>query len=332
MGFAILAGVFLLAGLTALIAAFIAMPRTVSKGKAGERPNYARRWLVLSAVIAIVIAPVIFVRAGINSVPTKSVGVVTSFGRVGSEYAPGAHWLVPWQSLNVIQDTIQSDNFAQANGTGADSYGTSGAIGNCITVRLGGNQEGCADVQLQTQVEPSAIPALFANYSSYGGNLTAEIDQHVVKRELVTVLNHTLGDYNPVADVSTTLNSNAASQFSSFDPSLLAQMKADLGGQVTILNINLQYVHYDSATQDRINQIATQYADTQVAKQQESTNAAISLANAALAKQNSSLSPAVLQNECYQTIQLAIKAGFTGLPATLSCGPGTTASVLVPGK
>ena len=289
-----------------------------------------RVWAIIGGVLGIFLTGGLFLLSLFHSVPTKSVGVTTSYGKViGTPYGPGAHMLAPWKNLNIVQDTIQSDNFSQVNGSLADTYTNSGALGNCITVRLGGNQEGCADVQLQTQVYEDAIPDLFANYSSYGSDLTADIDKYVVKRELVTVLNRTLGDYNPVADVSTTLNSSGASQFSAFDPTLLTAMQSDLQGEVRVLNINLQYVHYDAATQARINQIATQYADTQVAKQQEATNAAISLANAALAKTNS-LSPAVLQNECYTTTQDAVKAGYA-LPAGWNCSGGSS-SVLVQGK
>ena len=152
--------------------------------------------------------------------------------------------------------------------------------------------------KLQTQVEEAAIPQLFANYSSYGSDLTQDIDRYVVKRTLTTVLNRTLGDYNPVQDVSSTLANNTGSQFSQFDTQLVSSLRAALAGQVRVIDVNLQYVHYDTATQNRINQISTQYADTQVAVQQEKTNLAISAANAALAKDNT-LTPQVLANECY---------------------------------
>lgn len=299
----------------------------------GRFPRNPKVITVITGGLGIILAGGLFFSSLFHSVPTKSVGVITSYGKViGTPYGPGSHLLTPWRTLNIVQDTIQSDSFLQANGTASDTYSGSGATGYCITVRLGGSQEGCADIQLQTQTEESAIPELYANYSSYGGTLIQDIDQYVVKRELVTVLNRTLGDYNPVADVSITLNTGGTSQFSSFDPVLLSTMRADLAGEVDVLNINLQYVHYDTDTQGRINNIATQYADTQVAKEQEQTNAAISAANAALEKNSQSLTPSVLQYDCYQTIQDAIKAGYQGLPATLSCGGSSGSNVLISGK
>jgi hypothetical protein len=330
MGLFIFAIILAVIAIGVLLGLIFAMPKTSTYRGTTSR-NWGRTWGIIgTATAAIILVPLMIFLSGWNTVPVKSVGVTTSFGKVGAEYGSGAHWLFPTQTLNIIQDTIQTDRYFQSNGTASTLYSANGAVGGCITVRLGGNQEGCADVQLQTQVEPSAIPELFANYSSYGSDLTADIDQYVVYRELVTVLNHQLGDYNPVADVSATLASNGtASQFSSFDPALLSAMQSDLAGQVKVLNFNLQYVHYDPATQNRINQIATQYADTQVAIQQEQTNKAISAANAALVQSNS-LSAAVLQNECYTTTQDAIKAGYS-LPTGWNCS-GVSSGVILPGK
>lgn len=343
MGYMIFAGFCVLVGVVALVAALVAMPKKTTNRRGNESPNYGRRWTILGAVVALLIAPLIIVLAGINTVPTKSVGVVTSFGRVGAEYQPGAHWLWPWKTLNVVSDTIQSDNFFQANGTGPDQQTSSGIKGYCISVRLAGLSQGCLDVQMQTQVEPKAIPELYGNYSSYGPNLTLDVDQYVVQRELKTVLNRPpLSDYNVIQDVSNSLTAciskgqtactaNTSSQFSQFDPQILQALRTDpqLAGRVNVLDVNLQFPHFDPNTENAIQKIQTAYLQTVEATQQEHTNAAISLANAALVKSNS-LSPAVLSNECYTTTQDAIKAGFQ-LPAGWSCS-GSGSSVLVQGK
>lgn len=343
MGAVIFAGILFVAGLVTFLVAMFGMGKentlrhqaTDRYGRpAGEprvetSPNYTRRvLLIVSPIVALLLPLAIIGLAGNNSVPTKSVGVVTSFGKVvGHPYGPGNHWMFPTKTLNVVTDTIQSDSFAQANDSSPDTYTNSGATGYCITVRLGGQQEGCADVQLQTQVEENAIPQLFANYSSYGPSLTQDIDQYVVKRTLTTVLNRKLGDYNPVQDVSATLAANTGSQFSQFDVALLNGLRSALGNQVKVFDVNLQYIHYDAATQSRINQISTQYASTQVAVQQEKTNVAISAANAALAK-NNTLTPQVLQNECYTTTQEAVKAGYA-LPAGWNCAGSGSQSLLI---
>lgn len=343
MGYIILAGIFVLAGVAAIVAGLVAMPKRVSAYKGGEEtPNYARRWTFVAAAVALVIAPLIVVLAGINSVPVKSVGVATSFGRVGAEYDPGAHWLWPWKTMTIVSDTIQSDNFAQANGTGPDQAAPSGVKGYCIPVRLAGLNQGCADVQMQTQVIKEAIPNLFANYSSYGSNLTLDVDEYVVQREVKTDLNRILGDYNVVADVAASLQAcsatgqtgctTAGSQFSQFDPALLRALQNDpeLKGNVNVLDVNLQYIHFSGSVEAAIESIQSKYQETVAATIQEKTNAAISAANAALVSKPGALNASVLANECYITTQDAIKAGYS-LPAGWTCA-GSGSSVLVQGK
>jgi len=340
MGALVFAIILLLFGAGCFVAALVAMPKKDERG----RLNYGRRWTMVAGSVFLVLVPVIFFFAGFNSVPTKSVGVVTSYGKViGQPYGPGGHWMVPWKSLNIVQDTIQSDNFSQANGSGADQQQPSGIKGYCLSVRLAGLTQACLDVQLQTQVEPSAIPELYANYSSYGPNLTLDVDQYVVQRELKTWLNRDLGDYNVIQDVSnalqacaakaqTTCNSTAVvSQFGQFDAQVLKSMQQDpeLAGKINVLDVNIQYPHFDDNTEGAIQKIQQSYLTTVEATQQEQTNRALSLANAALVQSNS-LTPAVLQNNCYATTQDAIKANYS-LPAGWSCS-GSGSNLILNGK
>lgn len=311
----------------------------------GKYPRNPKVLSITGGILGLFVAGGLFYASLFHSVPTKSEGVVTSYGRViGTPYGPGSHLMAPWRTLNIVQDTIQSDSFFDTNGQGPDQQYPSGTRGYCITIRLGGMNSGCANVQLQTQVIPAAIPDLYANYSSYGPNLSQDVDQFVVKRELTTDLNRVLGDYNVIADVSanltscistgnTTCSAVNSSQFSQFDPQILKALQADpqLAGKIQVFDVNLQNIIFNGSTENAIQAIQNKYLETVEATQQEKTNTAISLANAALVKQAQSLTPAVLQYDCYQTIQDAIKAGYQGLPATLSCG-NTSASVLVNGK
>lgn len=356
MGLTILAGIILLLAIAGFLGTQFGMPKTVtshtydrygSRTDSSEKKNYARTWVRIGEVALVVIAGAIFFGSGFQSVPTKSVGVLTSFGQVqGTPYSPGSHWMVPWKTLNVVTDTIQSDSFLQANGSGPDSYTNSGARGNCINIRLGGQQEGCADVQLQTQTNENAIPDLFANYSSYGPNLTQDVDQYVVKRDLTTILNRDLGDYNPIQDVSLQLEAcdlknasncqaNVASQFSKFDGQLTTDLQAELGNQVHVFDVNLQYVHYDSTTEAALQRIQNSYTETAQAVQQEQTNSAISAANEALVSKTGTLTPAQLEQECFSIVQTAEKDGYQ-LPLTwgncMSVGASSTPVIVNSGK
>lgn len=167
------------------------------------------------------------------------------------------------------------------------------------------------------------------------------MDEAVVKRELTTDLNRTLGDYNVIADVAANLtvceksgqtacNAVTSSQFSQFDPKLLTALQADpqLAG-ITVFDVNLQNITFNGETETAIQKVQGYYLGTVEATQLEKTNAATSLANKALV-QGSSLSPAVLQNECYTTTQDAVKANYS-LPAGWNCS-GSSGNLLINGK
>jgi len=330
-------------GLVFMVIGVLAIAGAIFSDRTSRNP---KTWIIVVGVFCVLAAGAGVWQSLYQSVPTKSEGVVTSYGKViGTPYGPGRHFMAPWKTLNIVQDTIQSDTFFQSNGTGPDVQTPRGISGYCIPVRLAGLSQGCLDVQMQSQVRASAIPELYANYSSYGPSLTLDIDQYVVQRELKTVLNRPpLSDYNVIQDVANSLSAcvakgqtdctaNTSSQFSQFDPEVLQALQNDpqLKGKIDILDVNLQFPHFDDATEGAIRKIQTSYLETVAAKQQEQTNIAISTANAALVKTGQGLTPAVLQYDCYQVIQAAIKAGYSGLPATLSCGGGNS-NVLVNGK
>jgi regulator of protease activity HflC (stomatin/prohibitin superfamily) len=257
-----------------------------------------------------VLGVLIFVLAGINSVPVKNVGVVTSFGHVEGDMQPGFHWLLPWKNVTNLSETIQTTEF----------YGPQ-PKGNCLDVRIGGQQLACLNLTIQWQIRDSAAPQLFNDYDT-SGNVQGQITDAVVIQELKSVVNQVMGDYNPIQDVSAT-GSAGNSQFSTFGPQILSRMRQDIGSQIDVRKLILSNAYYDGATQSRLNAIQQQYADTAIAQQQIQTNAAQAKANQALAKSISD-DPGVLVADCQQITLTAIKDGYQ-LPAGWNCG--TTASM-----
>lgn len=277
---------------------------------AGLSSDYKGAWRVGGAVVAI-IGVLVFAVSGIKSVPTKSIGVATSFGKVtGQPYGPGIHetWQ-PWKAVNIIDETIQTTTFEVDQKTGRGG----------LDVRIGGQQTARLDVTIQWRVLDSAADGLFSNYANQGP-LMDEIRNAVVVRELKQVVNQVMGDYNPIQDVA--LNSSVSnSQFSTFGPKVLAAMRHDIGGRINVISVLMPLAHYDQSTQNRLNTIQAQYAETAIAKQQVVTNEAVAAANQKLAA-SVSHDPNVLVAQCLQITQAAIKAGYQGLPAGWNCFGG----------
>jgi regulator of protease activity HflC (stomatin/prohibitin superfamily) len=279
----------------------------------GGQTKEDQRGGALTGLGVVFLAFLVFFIGGFKSVPVKSVGVVTAFGHVGSTYKPGLHHTWPWNTVNILDETVQTTTFSGKN---------------CLDIRIGGQQTACLDVTIKWQVRDSAAADLFQNYDT-SGNIQGVIKNSLVVRELEQVVNQVMGDYNPIQDVAAN-STSGNSQFSTFGPKVLTQMRSDIGSQIDVLSIIMPFAQYDSSTQSRLNAIQQQYAETAIADEQVITNQAQAKANAAIA-QSVNNSPAVLEQECLQTVQTAIKSGYQ-LPAGFNCLGGSSELALSTGK
>lgn len=212
-----------------------------------------------AGVVALVIGFALFAISGLKSVPVKNIGVPQSFGAVGNGYfSPGIHetW-TPWEHLTDIDETVQTTTFEG---------------GNCLQVRIGGQQTACADITIQWQIRPQAAGSLFSDYANQG-NLMTTVTDAVVVRELKQVVNQVMGDYNPITDVQTVTSTNSAtSQFSQFGPTILGDMRGDIGNRIDVLTVLLPYVHYDAQVEAKLNAIQQSFANFAIAAENVKVN------------------------------------------------------------
>ena len=210
--------------------------------------DYRPGWWA-GAGMAVIVGLGLFALGGLKSVPVKNIGVPQAFGAVtGKVYEPGIHetW-TPWLHLTDVNETVQTTTFEESNR-------------NCLSVRIGGQQQACADVTIQWQIRPDAADALFSDYANQG-DLMTEITNAVVVRELKQVVNGVLGDYNPITDVQSVTNTNSStSQFSRFGPSILAAMRADIGSRIDVKTVLLPQLHYDQTVETKLNAIQQSYS------------------------------------------------------------------------
>jgi regulator of protease activity HflC (stomatin/prohibitin superfamily) len=278
------------------------------------------RWVgAVVAFVFIMLGFGVLLASTYNSVPTKSIAVITSYGKVvGKPLGPGVHWLAPWKQLHIIDETVQTTTF-EVHG---DNQGG-------LPVRIGGQQEARLDITIQWRVQDAAADGLFQSFANQGRDLMSEIRNALVIRELQAAANAQMGDYNPIADVATN-NKAGLSQFSTFSGKIADAMKHDIGRRINIVKVILPLAHYAPETQQRLEQIQQQYAETAIAQQQEITNKAQAKANEALAK-SVNQNPGVLEAQCLQIVATAIKNNYGGLPAGFSC-TGSSPGLLVSGN
>lgn len=220
----------------------------------------------------------LFAWGGVKTIPLKNIGVPSALGNVGSSvYQHGTYetWQ-PWQSFTNIDETVQSVTWVSGprnNGINCDGG---------LPIRIGGQQSACANVTIQFQVRPSAAISLLEDYANHGP-LIPEIKQAVVIREFETVVNAVLGDYDPITDQQNVSNATVTtSQFTKFAPTILADMRADIGDKIIVQAVYLPKVTFDPTIENALSAIQQAHADFAVQTENELVNKAHSTALANL--------------------------------------------------
>lgn len=285
-------------------------------------PNGRAIWTTAAAFAAL-IGLTFFTFSIVRSIPVKSVGVETSYGKVENDLRPGIHWFVaPWTQVHILDETVQTQAWY------ASSWDPKNTT--CLVVRIGGQQLACVNLTVQWQIEDQAAPNLFANYDT-SGNVQGTITNSLVITAIRSALNDVMGDYNPIADQTqlATSGANAQSQFSGFGRQFKALLIRELGSQIHIGRVTLTNAFYSGTTEARLAGIQNQIADTAIAQQLIATDQALAQANKQLA---ASLTPAIVQNNCITMTENIYKAGgHMNAGWTCSGSSSTGLAVTTPG-
>jgi chemotaxis protein histidine kinase CheA len=140
---------------------------------------------------------------------------------------------------------------------------------------------------------------------------------------LTAAVNNQLADYNPLNSVlGGVLPKGEAPNppLTTIAQRVTAQMKREIGADITVLNTIIPLVTFDSQTQSRINQLQQQIALTRIAEQAKETADAQAKANEALAA-SVNKSPNVLVSSCLDILSTMVKDSQP-VPAGFSCWPG----------
>lgn len=275
------------------------------------------RWIpTMISIVAVLIGFGLFAVGGMKTVPVKNIGIPQSFGKVESGvYGPGVHetW-TPWLHLTDVAETVQTT-------TWEDSGNDSGSSCNGgLQVRIGGQQTACADLTIQWQINPRAAGSLFSDYA-VSGNFMTEVTNAVVVRELKSVVNNVLGDYNPITDVqSVTGSSSSPSQFTTFSGTIENDMRADIGNRITIDAVLLPQLHYSSTLESKLEAIQQAYANDAVATE----NVKVNEENALALQKLGTPSASQLSAECLTDLKDGMQA-----PVGFQCFPGAASNVSV---
>lgn len=266
-----------------------------------------------AAVLLGLLAFVIGVVSMTAIVPTREIGVVTAFGRPVDVWSNGLHVKAPWQKVNKLDGTIQTDNF-----TGAD---------RAIDIRIGNGSTSGVDATIRWRIRLDAGKELYQDYRQM-----ENIRDSLVTRELKAALNEVLGDYDPLASVKAGIGSDGATTSAGVDLNAYSNevheaLSERVGEDVEVLSVILPIIRFDQQTQEKINAYQAEVANTRIAEQREATAKAQAQANKNLSG-SVSRDPNVLVSKCLDTLEEMVKAGQE-VPIGFSCWPGASGTSVV---
>ncbi|MFV2100672.1 SPFH domain-containing protein [Micromonospora sp. LOL_024] len=229
---------FILAIIAAAIAAI-----TLAVALLGSQ-RQVRQTSALAAIGALIGAIVLTVASSAHSVPIRSVGIVTSFGKpTGEVTGSGLKWVTPWQRVGEWD-------------AGRQKYDHIGSD-HCVRVRTGTLADACVEVLVEWQVQPENAPKQFMDYK---GDFESFRGQRVGV-QLDSAVNDAFATYNPLERIdSKTGNLNV--DLKPFAASIKSNAEGRLADDVEILSVTITRVNHDDKTEGNIKAFQDKLAQT----------------------------------------------------------------------
>lgn len=250
-------------------------------------------------------------------VPTREVGIKLAFAKPIGTLSNGIHVKAPWHNVEHMDAAIQTDNHVKDGGETSNGEHSL----SCVTTRIAHQAVACVDVTIRWRIIDEQAAQLFQDYRTFGN-----VRDSLVTRDLNSAVNTTMETYDVLsvdADGQAT-----APELSQVAKDVMNEMNAQIGDQIEVLQVIIPVVHFDDATQSRVNALQSQIAQTRIAEQAERTAIAQAKANRELAASVSN-DPNVLVSKCLDLLNESITKGYA-LPPGFSCWGGS-GSVVIPG-
>lgn len=267
---------------------------------------------VAVVIFGVVIGGAFTLTSSYDRVDTRNVGILIDFGRPDGVHGAGAWWHAPWKTTAELSEAIQlqafeSNSFADA----ADGKGTNNNPA-AIGVRLANNSIAYVNANLNWRLREGSAPKLFQDYG--GSNVFGTIKEQLVDRQEQVALSKVFASFNPQTLTAVAAAAPGAQQTPSpaqgVDmPKMALEVKKDLqdavGGEIEIIDVRIQGIFYDSATQAKIDAYNQKVQDTINAAQDVKTAEQQRLA----AEQRAAQAPPDLRIAIFNCLDAMVKAG-----------------------
>lgn len=202
------------------------------------------------AFFAALIGIAMLVFSVVTSVPARSVGVATAFGKPVATYDNGLHLKAPWWKVHDMDGTIQNDVY---NGD------------NQVDVRLANNAKAKVDASVQWRLKTDGAMEAFLNYKDAD---IEKIQANTIDRNLKSAVNEVMASYDPL-NASNPATGNE--DLGEYQKKILAKLQDKADGQVEVISVTIPNINFDDATQQRIDQYQAEVAKTRNAEQAKKT-------------------------------------------------------------
>ncbi|WP_433532529.1 SPFH domain-containing protein [Micromonospora sp. CA-263727] len=225
----------------AIVAAFAAIVAT-AVALLGSRNVRRSGALAAAAIFAATVA--LTVASSAHSVPIRSVGIVTSFGKpTGKVTGSGLKWVAPWQRVGEWDAGRQKYDHIGDN--------------NCVRVRTGTLADACVEVLVEWQVRPENAPQQFMDYK---GDFDSFRGQRVGV-QLDSAVNDAFAVYNPLERIDAQTG-NLNVDLKPFSESIKTNAEGRLADDVDILSVTITRVNHDDKTEGNIKAFQDKLAQT----------------------------------------------------------------------
>lgn len=269
----------------------------------------------IAAIACWVVAVLILALACTVVVPTKTVGVVTSFGQPTGTLDNGLHFKLPWEKVTEFDAAVQTDNRVDTDPTDDQCDGT--------LVRIGNSSTACVSNTIRWRIVPDSADDLYEDYRDFD-----QVRDSLVTRQLDNALNEVFSTYDPLKDLASTTDGGGASAAIRVE---LARQVSDVLSEKIDSQIEIQdndvlvpYVGFDNTTEEKISQFQQAQADTRIAEQRKQTATAEAAANRILEQ---GVTPETLVSKCLDSLATLVKEGQP-VPPGFSCFGGSGSLVL----
>ena len=268
---------------------------------------------VIAALLGLIIG--VFVMA--TPVGAYDVGVVQSFGKLEKPLGPGMHWIAPWKSVTLWDSSVWTVVYGRDRDQSKADH--------CLLVKIGGQQSACLALQFTYQVRKASAEKMWQKYRGS----QQRMHELLVVKTLDQDLNVRLENWFPVQEVA----AGKPAAVSPFATLVTDDMRHQIGGDIKVESLQIQYALLDPQTQNRLDALQTQRADTSISAEAIRTAQKQAAAFRTLQAQLGSGVNAVAA-QCLDRVMVpALKQGrnLAGWP---SCWPGSGggSTVVVPGR